>query len=347
MAPVKVAIVGAGVSGLSVGVCLTDSLGTDTVDVTILAEKFSSQGITSDGAGGIIRPPLHWNRFPNRQIAAKNQRWIVVTHEWLKQLHSNRVQCGLEELPFFMCYEAKDLPVPWYTELHPEFRALSSEEIAHYNLPSRLNTVWKYNCFCLEVSEYLRYLSGRFRDNGGGMIQRKINNLSELSDDYDIIINCTGLGARELVGDLSVYPVRGQLIKVQGPKIQAVFLNREPQDGNLAYVIPHNGHIILGGTCEKHNWSTEMDPSQTESIYRKCVELCPQLEGCKVIGGWACLRPARDTVRLEVDREFNGPSLLIHNYGHGGKGFCLSWGCAIDVVELVNNHLQLNLTSKL
>ena len=57
------------------------------------------------------------------------------------------------------------------------------------------------------------------------MIQRKINNLSELSDDYDIIINCTGLGARELVGDLSVYPVRGQIIEVEGPELHSMYYN--------------------------------------------------------------------------------------------------------------------------
>ena len=85
-----------------------------------------------------------------------------------------------------------------------------------------------------------------------------------------------------------------------------------------------------------------MDPSQTESIYRKCVELCPQLDGSKVIGGWACLRPARDTVRLEVDREFNGPSLLIHNYGHGGRGYSISWGCATEVTNIVQKHLLSN-----
>ena len=146
------------------------------------------------------------------------------------------------------------------------------------------------------------------------MIQRKINNLNELSDEYDIIINCTGLGARELVGDLSVYPVRGQIIEVEGPKTISLYYNVAPEIDHVAYIISRNGRILLGGSADSHNWSTEVDPSQTESIYHKCVELCPQLDGSKVIGGWACLRPARDTVRLEVDREFNGPSLLIHNY---------------------------------
>ena len=173
------------------------------------------------------------------------------------------------------------------------------------------------------------------------MIQRKIDSLQDIAEDYDIIINCTGLGARELVGDLNVYPVRGQILEVKGPNIQAAYYNVEPRYRHVAYVIPRNGRLFLGGTADKYNWSTEMDPAQTEAIYRKCVELCPQLEGSEVVGGWAALRPARDSVRLEVDREFKGPSLLIHNYGHGGVGFSTSWGCARDVVDLICSLLKL------
>ena len=335
------AVVGAGVSGLSVALCLTERLGRDAADVTIIAEKFSSQGITSDDAGGLIRPPVHSFRYPNPQCEADHQRWITATHEWLKTLHGAKADCGLETLPFFMCYEDENLPLPWFTALYPEFKALSPQEIVQCDLPPRLSTVWKFNCFCLDTKKYQRYLGHRFRENGGRMIQRKVGQLSELSENYNIIVNCTGLGARELVGDLSVYPVRGQMLEVKGPSIQSVYLNREPGNRHIAYIIPRNGHLFLGGTADKYNWSTEMDPAQTEAIYRKCVELCPQLEGSEVVGGWAALRPARDSVRLEVDREFKGPSLLIHNYGHGGMGFSASWGCARDVVDLVQNHAPL------
>jgi len=44
------------------------------------------------------------------------------------------------------------------------------------------------------------------------------------------------------------------------------------------------------------------------------------------------LRPYRSTVRLEcVDLE--NAKRLVHNYGHGGSGYTLAWGCAEDVAS--------------
>jgi D-amino-acid oxidase len=52
----------------------------------------------------------------------------------------------------------------------------------------------------------------------------------------------------------------------------------------------------------------------------------------KRITQWAGLRPYRNEVRVE--REGN----IIHNYGHGGSGFTLAWGCANEVLRLIGHH---------
>ena len=44
------------------------------------------------------------------------------------------------------------------------------------------------------------------------------------------------------------------------------------------------------------------------------------------------LRPSRTEVRLE--EEIIGSTRVIHNYGHGGAGVTLSWGCADEVVSI-------------
>ena len=135
----------------------------------------------------------------------------------------------------FMCHEECGKgATPWFKILHPELESLSLEEIKSYGFPPRMHTVWKFNAFVINPQKYLQYLTQRFRESGGHLIQKKIQNLDELSHDYDIIINCTGLGARELVGDLTVYPVRGQIVEVQGPKVPIVF-NKKPENGQLVY----------------------------------------------------------------------------------------------------------------
>lgn len=71
----------------------------------------------------------------------------------------------------------------------------------------------------------------RFRSNGGIVQKRKLHSLNEVSDSSvlsyarvqksfqldglaDVIVNCSGLASYHLVGDTSVYPIRGQVYKV-------------------------------------------------------------------------------------------------------------------------------------
>ena len=62
--------------------------------------------------------------------------------------------------------------------------------------------------------------------------------------------------------------------------------------------------------------------------------LWPDLDRSKIIGGTVGLRPSRSEVRLEV--EVIDGRFVVHNYGHGGAGVTLSWGCAEEVVSLVS-----------
>ena len=54
----------------------------------------------------------------------------------------------------------------------------------------------------------------------------------------------------------------------------------------------------------------------------------------------AGLRPYRNnTYRLEL-QPLGGGKFVIHNYGHGGAGITMSWGCAQEVADLVAGVLQ-------
>ena len=351
----RVAIVGAGVSGLSVGLCLAEAHVTRDLNVTIFSDKFScpcqpGDGITSDRAGGIIRALEGASNYGGADNVTDTRRWTAVAYDRLNELLRSGIglQCGVEKLPFLKIFEDSVDELPWYTAIHPDFQVLSPKERVEAGLPLRMKTVWKFDCHCVNTSTYLNWLHHHFTERGGLMVRRKIKNLSQLTRDYDVVVNCTGLGARELVGDSSLYPVRGQLLEVTGAhNMRLIYLKTGGWDQHLTYIIPQNGRVLLGGSAEPHNWSTEVNAEQTESIYRRCVEMCPQLVGSKVVRTWAGLRPARPTVRVEVDSEFGGESLLLHNYGHGGHGFTLSWGCATDIAKMIETHLQLETKAKL
>ena len=68
--------------------------------------------------------------------------------------------------------------------------------------------------------------------------------------------------------------------------------------------------------------------------------MVPSLHGAEVVGGWVGLRPGRDRVRLEACKVPNG-SMIIHCYGHGGRGVILSWGCAADIGDIVEKRLNV------
>ena len=63
--------------------------------------------------------------------------------------------------------------------------------------------------------------------------------------------------------------------------------------------------------------------------------MLPELREARIIEHLVGLRPGRPTVRLEAEPQPNG-KVVIHNYGHGGAGVTLSWGCAEEVTSLVH-----------
>lgn len=89
--------------------------------------------------------------------------------------------------------------------------------------------------FTVDVPKLLPYLQRRFMNAGGVVKQGKISPGDELAA-FDLVVNCTGLGARELVpGEVDLHPIRGQVNRVKAPWMYQVVLD-DDDVGN--YVIP-------------------------------------------------------------------------------------------------------------
>jgi D-amino-acid oxidase len=98
------------------------------------------------------------------------------------------------------------------------------------------------------------------------------------------------------------------------------------------YAIPRANDCVLGGTNEV-SYDLNPDPKTTEAIVAECSRVL-KVSNPRVIRERVGLRPFRKSgVRLEKGKLSDGRT-VIHNYGHGGSGFTLSWGCAENVFEL-------------
>jgi len=144
------------------------------------------------------------------------------------------------------------------------------------------------------------------------------------------VINCAGIGARELVQDIDLEPHRGQVAIV--PKIDNLCCAIVCDDPPLMYAIPRTNDCVCGGTNEVSD-NLDADPTTTAHILDECSRVL-KIENPPVLAERVGLRPFRKPgVRLERDRLRDGRT-VIHNYGHGGSGFTLSSGCAEEVFAL-------------
>ncbi|MFV0132586.1 FAD-dependent oxidoreductase [Streptomyces sp. HMX87] len=213
----------------------------------------------------------------------------------------------------------------WAAARLPGLRAATAAEYGGSGLWARLPLI--------DMSTHLPWLRQRLLAAGGVVEERAVTGLAEAA--APVVVNCTGLGARTLVPDPSVRPVRGQLVVVENPGIRTWTVSTDPVSGEMAYFFPQPGRLVLGGTAQEDDWSEEPDPAVAAAIVRRCAALRPEIAGARVLEHRVGLRPARHAVRLEREALPDG-RLLVHNYGHGGAGVTVAWGCAREAVRLAS-----------
>jgi D-amino-acid oxidase len=319
-----VLVLGAGVIGLSTAVCLAEA----GVSVVVAAAD-PPERTTSVAAGAIWGPHLVG-------MDERIDRWANVTLTSLARL--SHPELGANELAGIV-HRATGIAASRESDAPaPEFAATSSDlaPCAPGEVPPGYASAWRLTATTVAMPGYLGYLAGRFgRAGGKSAFPAKIGSLSDasrLAPSARVIVNCTGCGARDLVPDPDVVPVRGQVVVAANPGITEFFVGTSRDPGDLTYVFPHGDVVVLGGTEQRGNWRLDPDPATAERIVAACAAIEPALREAEVLEHRVGLRPARSRVRLEAER--SGNVTIVHNYGHGGSGVTLSWGCAEDAAEL-------------
>lgn len=139
------------------------------------------------------------------------------------------------------------------------------------------------------------------------------------------VVNCSGLGARDLFDDQEVYAVRGQTVRVLAPWVKCVWHLDDD-----CYVIPNMDFVVLGegsgrrrgahgwprmlrtarpdnalrctgGTRQANDDDARTREADVEGVVERCARVLPALRSAPVLHKWAGLRPARSSVRLEAE----------------------------------------------
>jgi D-amino-acid oxidase len=307
----NVAIIGAGVSGLTCGVVLAES----GIQTAIFAAE-RGQATTSAAAAAIWYP---YDTGSDNTVT----EWALTSYREFAAL-SRKPQTGVSMLEL-RCFarSGEILPPDWAGPL-------GAQQLASANLLADFTSGFSLCVPLMDTTKYLQYLERRYVEAGGSINGGiRFSKLEELSAANDLVINCSGIGARTLVPDNDLEPHRGQIAIV--PKLDlpyAVVCDDPP----LMYAIPRPDDCVFGGTNEiSDRFAT--DPDRTLRIVAECSRVLG-IEQPSVVAERVGLRPFRKSgVCLGTDKLEDGRA-VIHNYGHGGAGFTLSWGCAQRVAEL-------------
>lgn len=310
----NVAIIGAGVSGLTTGTVFAEAGYRTTIFAADIGDR-----TTSAVAAAI------WYPY-DAEPAAAVIRWSLATFETLREL-SRDPATGVVMLQLRQFSRVGSPEIPDWAI------SLGAAPIPAAETPATFSSGFALTVPLTDTTLYLEYLARRFAAAGG--VTRAGTRFAQIDDvpaEFDLVVNCAGVGARELADDPAVEPHRGQVILV--PKLQldyAVVCDDPP----LMYAIPRSRDCVFGGTNEISE-NLAADTNQTRSIVAECSAVVgianPESQTPRV-----GLRPyRRGGIRLECARAKDGRA-VIHNYGHGGSGFTLSWGCAREVLDLARS----------
>jgi D-amino-acid oxidase len=315
----RVAIVGAGVSGLTCGVVFAER----GYRSAIFAQDIGQR--TTSGAAGAL-----W--FPyDAEPADKVIPWALQTYKVLLDL-SHDPNSGVSMIELRQFSRTGEIQIPdWAIPLGAHALVMSSEVETSLTV---FRSGFAISVPLMDTTIYLDYLANRFQKAGGTINGNvRFKKLEDVDREFDLVINCSGIGAKTLVADVDLEPHRGQVAIV--PKIDNLSCAIVCDDAPLMYAIPRTNDCVFGGTNEVSD-NYAVDPASTSRIVAECSRVL-NIDKPRVLDERVGFRPFRKSgVRLDRGRLRDGRTVL-HDYGHGGSGFTLSWGCANKIFQLAQN----------
>jgi D-amino-acid oxidase len=318
VARTDVVVVGAGVIGLTSAVCLAEA------GLTVACWTAEPPRQTTSSVAGAL-----WANSPQAAPGDRLTGWTESSLPEFREL-ADEPQSGVRIATGVLA--SRDSAEPPPPEMFPGVE-VSAREPA----PAGYLAAFAVEVPLIDMARYLEYLQERLRAAGAKVVTHRVDALGEAASAAEVIVNCTGLRARELAHDRTVQPVRGQHVVVENPGLDEFFIDDRTAEEWICW-FPHRDRVVLGGVAQPGATAREPDPAVAERIVERCAALEPRLGSARVLGHQVGFRPARPSVRLEEER-LSGAT-CIHNYGHGRSGVTLSWGCAREVQEIVTRRAR-------
>jgi len=373
-------VIGGGVSGITSALVL-QLLGFDT---TIYAEKTFNQITNKDQFPEFASLFPSASVIPHSVYTDKLELLFTKSQSVFYELRKHSLP-GLTIHKHYEVFEF-EREIPEYSNWMPNWQSideLASDSIPRKNNKQPLNG-WAFDCIFADWPLYFPALIKWYKNAGGEVIREKLkpNDISKLP--ASIIVNCSGTGSPFLFKDPQKEQrlLRGHLIhKLDMPLItnkngDLISYNYTPEPSVYAdlqgqpcdvYCYPRKDGWYLGGSrqagmlTEKGNWSGreteypsyEIDglqiPKPIIDLNREILSHTYGLElktenSIRTTIGYRYIRNRENGLRLEEETTYG--KRVIHNYGHGGAGVTLSWGCAIEVANNIMPDKSSNLKAK-
>jgi D-amino-acid oxidase len=357
----RVLVIGAGVSGLTSALCLRQK----GFAVTVLADRFAPK-VTSVVAGALWEwPPAVCGLHNDQPSLSRCKAWSETSYGIFGRLALDPTT-GVYLRPVTFYFQR---PVEEDRRQRDKMNELAGKVrgFRHDSNLIRENGVnpaldlrdaYRHAAPMIDTDIYMRWLLGQARQAGCQIVERQVTGdlreqALELLAEHgaDAIVHCSGLGAKELT-ERCVYPVRGALVRVRNdgkamPRItEAHCISHSPSDDGpgFLFIVPRGDDmLVLGGLAEVDEWNLDVGLHNHDAIrkmHQRCLEFFPSLRTAEIDAAEPVrvgLRPfRRGGVRVEAEPG----TRIVHNYGHGGSGVTLSWGCALEVAERVEKMLH-------
>lgn len=372
-------VVGAGVTGLVTAWVLLDKGYRVTILSKEWANFSKNERLTAQIAGALWEfPPAVCGSHTDRISLSNSKRWCMVAyHAWdaIASVPELRQASGVRMMPSGFFFPQPVVEDPAQYSKMAEIMMSGVKGFRHdtklmdqRRVDPSYGAVDAYELLApiIDTDQAMVWLMSLVHSKGAATITEAIQgDLLDQEDSLrtrfnaDAIVNATGLAGTELAGDDSCYPIRGGLIRVINdgkdfPKVESaltITADAVHDSNEIVFLVPRNDNILLiGGIAQPHEYSLDLtlDTPIVQRMRRRCEAFLPSLKNARVDPVYPLaqgLRPFRSR-NVRVERELRNvpgttrPSRIVHSYGQGGAGWSLSFGCAGDVAELLEDALK-------